>query len=130
MYTYTYSLHWWLFDLKGSLKHVGIILLIWFITICVWFLISQVCERQLFCGEEIDLYLQLVVCQTPDGRHVVVMGCRYVILNILFLPLLNLNHTRGNFVASNIRAYDNSRTQDKILSKLTNIRPISANVFF
>ena len=73
---YRYSLHWWNFDLYKKLRQV------WALTTFTTHyhppLYTQVASCDLFRDEAIDCELHLIVCQSIDQRHVIVLGCRYV----------------------------------------------------
>lgn len=79
---YRYSLHWWKFDLYKKLHQV-----------CALYqfpplpspglpdilqLPSQVASYDLFRDEAIHCELHLIVCQSIDQQHVIIIGCRYV----------------------------------------------------
>lgn len=54
---YTYTLHWWLFDLLQPIRKVR--------------------EVQLFAHESIHYELHILICQPPDAEYIVVHGVTY-----------------------------------------------------
>lgn len=54
---YTYTLHWWLFDLLQPIKKVR--------------------QVQLFANENIHYELHILICQPPDANYIVVHGATY-----------------------------------------------------